>query len=803
MNYFKKIFSITLILVMVVSLFGAAASADEKKSVYLTVENLTYYGENAPWTGKLIDCAEVEIVEGETKLVDVIVDGIEAAGYTQSGADLGYITDVNGLGEFGASAGGGWMVALNDWFTSAGITEFYVSDGDMISLMYTSVGFGEDIGSSWGNNNKNLKEISFSEGELSEEFSPDTYEYTLTVPAEVESIKITPTAENKNFQTRIYLNTEFSEGDNGKFIEGEIDFEGAICGLDVWQPLPENIGFYKRTQEIPVCDGDVISVACGLNYWSSMNNGEFGFGGEYEPGTVYVFNVEKEQEQEEEQISVSAGIYDYTAVTYKENNPDCAASVSSNGIILETQDFSVSAGTSVLDALTEILEASQIDYELDANSSYLTRIGELSEMACTSQSGWMISVNDRFPSESASDVTLSDGDVIKLHYSVNGWGEDIGNFFVGGPSLTNLSLGGTQTVITSNTEYADENDWTGTTTYYLGEYEENGKNTPLEGDGSIQSPFIIPVAVSADTDITSLEAEIKTTLHENYLCICEEDGLSNILSEISYEDDVTFAVETIGGFYRTFYTIKVTKDTDSDHEDNNEENFEEDFEDEVEDETDPSDNSSLQDSTNSGKTTTTEEEKAEEEKKEEALPLKFTDINGHWAESYISRLFNAGIINGKSENSFAPEDSITRAEIVSLLYRMSGENHTPAKKSFNDINENDWFFEAIDWAYENGIASGMTSTEFNPQELVNREQAAVFVVRFCDLMKYRFKGGETTAFTDSEKLSDWSRDYVLKAQAFAIINGFEDGSFMPEGKLTRAQTAKMLCYIVDNKAVEE
>ena len=120
-------------------------------------------------------------------------------------------------------------------------------------------------------------------------------------------------------------------------------------------------------------------------------------------------------------------------------------------------------------------------------------------------------------------------------------------------------LGGVTTKITSNTVYEDENDWTGTTKYYLGEYREGKRNTEIEGNGTFETPFIIPVEVSSRTDITALTAEIETSLHEKYLVIGASEELSNILGEINYEADITFSVETLGGFFKTYYTVKVTK----------------------------------------------------------------------------------------------------------------------------------------------------------------------------------------------------------------------------------------------------
>lgn len=764
----NKFISIIIICTMFCAILPCTAFAQGNTTVYLTVENQTLStGNGAPWEGKLLDNVEIEITEGETKIVDVIVEGLENGGYTQTGADMGYISEINGLDEFCGAQSAGWMVTLNDWFINSGIDSFYVSDEDRISVMFTSEGYGEDIGSSWNNNNKQLSAVDFSAGVLKEEFSPDVYEYTLTIPADTEAITVTPYAENKNFQTRNYLNAEFYEGEYGKYIQGEEELESVICGLDIPSEIPENIGYYKRTQEIPVQDGDIISIACGLPYWNSMNNGDLGSGAEEIPGTVYTFAIETENEE----ISIGAGIYDYTALTYKENNSECDIVVSEDGLVYETQDFNVAEGTTVLDALITIFENEHIAYSINEQGNYISSVGGLSEMECGYQSGWMVSVNDEFLSVGAGEAVLSDGDTIKLHYSVEGWGTDVGNYFTGGPVLKKIVLGGTETIISSNTVYADENDFVGTTTYYLGEYREGKKNVVVNGEGTEQSPFIIPVKVGSRVDITALTAQIKTSLNSHYLYMGEGEGLTDILSETNYENDVTFSIETPGGFFKNYYTLKVTKKV------------------------------STGSSSGGGihKEEPEKEQEADPVEKEEVSVIKssFNDVGGHWAEEYINTLAAMNIINGKTENSFAPEDNITRAEIITLLFRLSGAQGEYSASEFTDVNDDDWYKDAVAWSKEKGIANGVSESEFNPLTPVTREQIAVFIVRFCDYMNYNLaESNDTTELEDVSQVSSWAFDSIEKAVKAGIINGFEDGTLLPAYTATRAQVAKMLCTVI-------
>ena len=160
------------------------------------------------------------------------------------------------LGEFDGGGQSGWMGTLNDWFTNYGFTEFSVKnrslgDGDYISIQYTQDGLGADLGGTWDNSDTTLKALKIEGGTLVSKFVPGeaggTYEYTLAIDSDAAEVRLTPTASNKNFLTKIFLNNKVTD-----------NTEGA--------------SFYKRTQYIPVTSGDVIYVGCGERAWPTMNN---------------------------------------------------------------------------------------------------------------------------------------------------------------------------------------------------------------------------------------------------------------------------------------------------------------------------------------------------------------------------------------------------------------------------------------------------------------------------------------------------------------------------------------------------
>ena len=250
-------------------------------TVYVTVENTTFpkskWEGKTYWEGQLVDNMPIEITNDST-MMSCVVEALEKVGATQVGAESNYISEItdkygNKLGEFDGGPSSGWMGTLNDWFTNYGFGSFTVAngglgDGDEIRIMYTTNGLGEDLGGSWANSNTTLKDLSVSGGTLSPSFtsgtSGNTYEYTLLISGKTANVKVTPTASNKNFLAKIFLNEKVTDNTQGA-------------------------SFYKRTQYIPVTAGDTIYVGCGERQWASMNNQEGNV--QTNGGTWYVLKV--------------------------------------------------------------------------------------------------------------------------------------------------------------------------------------------------------------------------------------------------------------------------------------------------------------------------------------------------------------------------------------------------------------------------------------------------------------------------------------------------------------------------------
>ncbi len=198
------------------------------------------------------------------------------------------------------------------------------------------------------------------------------------------------------------------------------------------------------------------------------------------------------------------------------------------------------------------------------------------------------------------------------------------------------------------------------------------------------------------------------------------------------------------------------------------------------------------------KTEVAEPEKTETEEKTEAEPEKvyqFADIKDHWAEDDVLSLVEKGIIKGKTNTIFAPEDHVTRAEFVTLLYRLSGDAAT-GEEVFDDVSDGDWHRDAIAWAVSNGITSGTLQNRFSPDMYITREMAAVFIARYFDYKKLETTETETAEFVDKDMISFWAKASVEKMKKAGIISGKDQGKFDPAGSTTRAEAARLINSIL-------
>lgn len=245
---------------MVSALFTVSltANAADTDKVRVTVKNEVYStADGAVWDGILLD--EWMSIDDSSTMMSVLVSALDSKGYTQTGAESDYVTEINGLKAGDAGYMSGWMGTINDWFADEGYGAFSVANGtlesgDELCFVYSNA-WGADVGSLWDSNDTSLASLTVDNGTLSPEFSSSTNEYTITLDSET-AVVVTPTAVNKNYQVRIYKN----------------EYTPTVDGSE-----------YKRSSAIDVADGDTIYVAVGDPAWRSMNASE--------SANVYTINI--------------------------------------------------------------------------------------------------------------------------------------------------------------------------------------------------------------------------------------------------------------------------------------------------------------------------------------------------------------------------------------------------------------------------------------------------------------------------------------------------------------------------------
>ena len=177
----------------------------------------------------------------------------------------------------------------------------------------------------------------------------------------------------------------------------------------------------------------------------------------------------------------------------------------------------------------------------------------------------------------------------------------------------------------------------------------------------------------------------------------------------------------------------------------------------------------------------------------EPVVLPFTDVEaGSWYEEYVRYVYANNIMKGMKLDVFGPDETLTRAMFITMIYRMEGEPAVSGSHGFSDIADDAYYKAAVTWGAKNGIVLGYNG-KYNPDDKLTREQMAAIMYRYASV-----KGADMTVkadfigFKDGNAVSDWAVENLRWAIGTGLLTGHANGNLDPQGNATRAQAAVVM-----------
>lgn len=166
--------------------------------------------------------------------------------------------------------------------------------------------------------------------------------------------------------------------------------------------------------------------------------------------------------------------------------------------------------------------------------------------------------------------------------------------------------------------------------------------------------------------------------------------------------------------------------------------------------------------------------------------VNFTDIEGHWAIDSINKFVSSGIMEGYEDNTFRPDNDVTRAEFIKMVNKNFGFTEE-GEVNFTDVDKNSWYYQDLKKAIKAGYISGYDDGTFKPDDSISREEVAEILRKIDNL-----NGDGILEFSDNDSIGKWAINAVDAVSDNGFMNGYEDGSFRPKNKLTRAEAVVIL-----------
>ena len=180
----------------------------------------------------------------------------------------------------------------------------------------------------------------------------------------------------------------------------------------------------------------------------------------------------------------------------------------------------------------------------------------------------------------------------------------------------------------------------------------------------------------------------------------------------------------------------------------------------------------------------------------------FLDVNeGDWFYDAVAYAYENGLMDGVGGNRFAPNSATTRAQLVTILYRMEGQPVVSGDLPFTDVEAGTWYTNAVGWAAQNGIVNGVGDDTFAPGNDLTREQLVTILYRYAESKGYDVSASADLAgYPDGEEIQAYAREAMAWAVAENIIQGMEDDTLKPAGNASRAQIATILMRFCEGVA---
>lgn len=174
--------------------------------------------------------------------------------------------------------------------------------------------------------------------------------------------------------------------------------------------------------------------------------------------------------------------------------------------------------------------------------------------------------------------------------------------------------------------------------------------------------------------------------------------------------------------------------------------------------------------------------------------LPFRDVSKRdWYYDDVVYVYRKGYMDGMSSTRFGGELNTTRGQIVTILWRLTGEPRATKRNPFTDVSSSQYYYDAISWAYDAGVVDGFDARTFKPDQNVTREQLAAILYRYAKYMNLSTSGSAYLAkYRDADKIANWAYDAMAWANYRGLINGTSATRIDPKGYATRAQIAAIL-----------